>query len=242
MKRISEPLAWFFCIPIWGLISLIVGNDLYLPGPIKTLAALFNILASRESYIILVVSSIRVAFALFLALAVGLPLGFLTGFSPKAGQLLNPWLTMLKSVPVVSFIMLALLWLNSNFLPILISFLMAMPIFWTATEASVISRDKKLLEMMEVFEIKPSKRFINYDLPWAIKHLSTALRQATGLAFKAGVAAEVLSFSPFSIGRKIMESKTYLETADLFAWTLLLVLLSFAMERLVQVGIKSRKL
>lgn len=231
--KATKILSWVLFLLIWGFLSWIVGNDLYLPGPLSTLAALFNILSQKESYLFLAMSTLRVILGLAMALTLGSLLGFVTGLSSKMRTLLMPLSSLLKSVPVVSFIMLALLWFGSSLVPIFISFLMTMPLFWTAIQESVLRADGKLLEMMEVFHLSFRKKVKAFYYPWAKQYLSMGLRQAVGLAWKASVAAEVLSFSPLSLGRKIQESKNFLETADLFAWTLLLLLLSFVMERVV---------
>lgn len=218
---------------VWQISALLVHNNLFLPSPRQTLGALLLILQKAESYRFLLYSSLRVIFGLSAALIMGSLLGLLSGMKREIGILLMPVESLLKTVPVVSFIMLALLWLGSRGVPIFIAFLMTMPIFWSAARESVLKADPKLLEMMEVFQLSFSKKMKAFYLPWAKEYLALAFRQSVGLAWKAAVAAEVLSFTPFSIGRKIQESKTFLETADLFAWTFLLILLSYSLERLV---------
>lgn len=229
----TKILAWISFVLIWALLSLLVSNSLYLPGPWEVLQSLGAILAEADSYLLLGLSAIRVLIGLALALLLGSLLGLLGGFFPRAKIFMSPMESLLRSVPVVSFIMLALLWLGSRGVPIFIGFLMTLPIFWSAVETSVREADRDLLEMMEVFDFSIRDRFKYYYFPWASSYLSLALRQAVGLAWKAAVAAEVLASTPFSLGRKIQESKVYLETSDLFAWTLLLLVLSFLMERLV---------
>lgn len=230
----TRVLAWIIFIFTWTIIALLVNNGLYLPSPWETLLALKGILVQKQTYLILGLSTLRVALGLVLALTIGSFLGLLGGFNRTVSILLTPLESLLKSVPVVSFIMLALLWIGSRGVPIFISFLMTMPIFWSAVEASVKQADPKLLEMMDVFSLGFYKKLKYFYLPWAAGYLKLAIRQAVGLAWKAAVAAEVLSNTPLSLGRKIQESKVYLETADLFAWTLLLLLFSFLMERLVR--------
>ncbi|NLY73593.1 MAG: hypothetical protein GX079_07890 [Tissierellia bacterium] len=230
----TRVLAWIIFIFTWTIIALLVNNGLYLPSPWETLLALKGILVQKQTYLILGLSTLRVTLGLVLALTIGSFLGLLGGFNRTVSILLTPLESLLKSVPVVSFIMLALLWIGSRGVPIFISFLMTMPIFWSAVEASVKQADPKLLEMMDVFSLGFYKKLKYFYLPWAAGYLKLAIRQAVGLAWKAAVAAEVLSNTPLSLGRKIQESKVYLETADLFAWTLLLLLFSFLMERLVR--------
>lgn len=231
--RISKFWAWFFFFLLWEVSALLVHNSLFLPNPRETLEALIHILQKGESYTFLLYSALRVLLGLGGALILGSLLGFISGMKKEIGILLMPLESLLKTVPVVSFIMLALLWLGSRGVPIFITFLMTMPIFWSAAEESVLKADVKLLEMMDVFKLSFRKKIKAFYLPWAKQYLLLAFRQSVGLAWKAAVAAEVLSFTPLSIGRKIQESKTFLETADLFAWTFLLLVLSYLLERLV---------
>lgn len=230
----TRVLAWMIFVFAWAIIALLVNNGLYLPSPWETLMSLKGILVQEETYLILGLSALRVALGLIFAMTLGSLLGLLGGFNKTASILLTPLESLLKSVPVVSFIMLALLWLGSRGVPIFISFLMTMPIFWSAVESSVKQADLKLLEMMNVFGLGFYKKLKYFYLPWAAGYLRLAIRQSVGLAWKAAVAAEVLSHTPFSLGKKIQESKIYLETADLFAWTFLLLIISFLMERLVR--------
>ncbi len=236
--RTSRFLAWLVFVLFWALAALLVDNKLYLPGPLETSRALVEILAQPESYLYLAFSSLRVVLGLLGALLLGTMLGLISGFSRRLEILLSPLESLLRSVPVVSFIMLALLWLGSSGVPIFIAFLMSLPIFWSAVQASVREADVKLLEMMRVFRVPFSRRLRVFYLPWAARYLRLALKQSIGLAWKAGVAAEVISYSPMSIGRKIQESKVFLETGELLAWTLLLLLLSFILERMVDYGVK----
>ena len=53
------------------------------------------------------------------------------------------------------------------------------------------------------------------------------------MGWKAGIAAEVLTVPPLSIGKNIFEAKLYLETTELFAWTLTVILLSLVIERIL---------
>jgi NitT/TauT family transport system permease protein len=54
-----------------------------------------------------------------------------------------------------------------------------------------------------------------------------------GLAWKSGVAAEVISYSRFSIGGELKAGQTYLQTADVFVWTIVVIILSLLIERLL---------
>ena len=60
-----------------------------------------------------------------------------------------------------------------------------------------------------------------------------ACRISLGLCWKAGVAAEVIGMPRGSVGERLQQAKVYLDTPDLFAWTLVIVALSLTFEKLV---------
>jgi NitT/TauT family transport system permease protein len=139
----------------------------------------------------------------------------------------------IRSVPVVSFIILALLWTDASTLATITSFLMVLPIMHSSLLAGIRSRDAQLLEMVEVFGVAAWRRIRAVDVPAVLPFFATASRIGIGLAWKAGVAAEVIGVSEGSIGERLYEAKVFLESADLFAWTAVIIALSVMCEALV---------
>lgn len=149
-----------------------------------------------------------------------------------------PYMVTIKSVPVASFIILCLIWLTSSSLSIFISFLMVLPIIYTNILQGIESTDQKLLEMTQVYRVSWLKKLKYIYLPQIKTYLISACSVALGLAWKSGIAAEVIGVSFGSIGEKLYESKIYYSTADLFAWTVIIVLLSVGFEKIVLFLIK----
>ena len=147
--------------------------------------------------------------------------------------MVRPMVGVLKSTPVASFIILALVWVKTEQLATLISFIMVLPLVYNNLCQGFAAADPKLLEMAKVFELSGWKTFHCCYLPAILPFFLSAVSSALGLAWKSGIAAEVLGRPLTAIGTKIYESKVYLETADLFAWTLVIILLSVALERLL---------
>jgi len=52
------------------------------------------------------------------------------------------------------------------------------------------------------------------------------------LAWKAGVAAELIGYPAGSMGEQLYYSKFFLETDTLFAWTVVIIILSVSFEKL----------
>ena len=144
--------------------------------------------------------------------------------------LLHPYLTAVKTVPVASFIVIALLWLSGRRLSIFISFLMVLPVLYSNFLQGIRGADGKLLEMARVFRMSFWNRLRGIYLPALEPHCLSGCRSALGLCWKAGVAAEVIGVCGGSVGGMLYDAKVYLEIGDLFAWTLVIVLLSVGFE------------
>ena len=141
-----------------------------------------------------------------------------------------------RATPVASFIVLMLLWVRTAFLPSLISALMVLPILWGNVTRGIRETDPLLLEMGEVygFGFWKQKRLIY--LPSVLPYFTSGCKTALGLAWKSGVAAEVLCLPKQAIGTQVYYSKIYLETPSLFAWTLVVIILSFFVEGVLVFG------
>lgn len=156
----------------------------------------------------------------------------LAGRFPLADTLLRPYVTTVQSVPVASFIVIALLWLSSRRLSIFISFLMVFPILYTNVVQGIRSADGDLLEMAQVFRVPWRRRLRYIYLPALRPYLTAGCRVGLGLCWKAGVAAEVIGVTAESLGGKLYDAKVYLAIADLFAWTAVIVFISAGFEKL----------
>jgi NitT/TauT family transport system permease protein len=136
-------------------------------------------------------------------------------------------------VPVVSFIILVLIWAGPKSLATVISCLMVLPVVFANLEEGLRQRDPKLRELAQVFGLGQGRRWLALWLPELWPYLTAACRVGLGLAWKAGVSAEVIGLTTGSIGERLYQAKIFLATADLFCWTAVIVLLAWACERLV---------
>ena len=142
-------------------------------------------------------------------------------------------MVLIRSVPVASFVILALIWIGSDYLAVLIAFLVVLPVIYVNTRAGLLSADPKLLEMACVFHVPALYRVRMIYLPALVPYLKAGCRTALGLSWKSGVAAEVIGLPSSSIGEQLYYSKLYLDTAGLFAWTFVIIVISAVFERAV---------
>ena len=232
-KLIQYTLVLGFWAGAWMLAAAEVGESLLLPTPREVLVRLWELLGESSFRQTVALSLLRILLGIAVAVAAGVILAVATHFVKPLYTLLFPVITVIRSTPVASFIILAYLWMDRDTLPTFISVLMVLPVVWVNLHEALGATDRQLLEMARVYGFSPLKTLRRIYLPSVIPAFTAACRSSVGLAWKAGVAAEILVVPAISIGRMLSEAKQYLETVDLFAWTLVVVLLSLLLEMTV---------
>ena len=223
LQAAAPPALW---LGVWQLAALAAGRELLLP-------------AGTADFWLSVGSTLgRVFLGLLWGALAGAALAFATHFSPWADRLISPAVRVVRATPVVSFILLVYLWVARSAIPWVIAGLMVLPVVWSALGAGLDSLDKQLLEFARAYRFTRFKTLRLVCLPALRPQFSAGLLTAFGLAWKSGVAAEVLCPPAYAIGSRIQQAKLGLETADLFAWTLAIVALSLALEKLLRQGLK----
>lgn len=227
---LRKALVLILWLSIWQLIYLLVGQDVLVASPVQVAVRLTVLMGEPDFWLSAGSSLFRVLTGFLLALAAGVLLAVLTSAFPAARDFFAPAIAAIKATPVVSFIILALIWLNRDLITIFISFLMVLPVAWTNVSQGIARTDPKLLEMGFVFRFSRGKMLRSIYLPSVMPFFLTAVTAGIGMAWKAGIAAEVIGIPLNSIGRHLYNAKIYLETADLFAWTLAVILMSMLAE------------
>ncbi len=219
-----------FWLGLWQLASLAVGSLFILPSPLESAFSLFRLALQGSFWVSTFFSLLRILAGYLIAVMLGLLLGILTAALPFANALLKPLRSIMKATPVASFILLVVLWIHSNFVPTFTALVMVLPLIWASVQEGIRATDQELIEMAKLFHFGKLKTFRMVYLPSLLPNLLAACATGLGFAWKAGVAAEVLAHTPNSIGRNLMQSKYNLLTADMFAWTAVVIALSILFE------------
>ena len=216
---------------VWQAGAMALGNELLLVTPIAVARRLCELIATADFWATLGFTFSRISLGFLLALALAAVLAALAAAVPLLETLLRPYVAAIQSVPVASFIVIAFLWLSAQRLSTFIAFLMVFPVLYTNLLQGIRAADRDLLEMADVFRLSPARRVRCIYLPALRGPLFAACLVALGLCWKAGVAAEVIGVVARSVGSKLYDAKAYLEIADLFAWTAVIVAVSALFER-----------
>ena len=230
-----------FWLGVWQLCAFLVdrhvggrGNELLLPYPASVCGALAGLVGTGEFWATVLTSLGRIALGLACGVLAGAALAVLACSARWCDRLLSPAVRVVRAAPVASFILLVLLWTGRNTVPAVISAMMVTPVVWDNLSRGIQAIDLKLLELARCCRFSRWKTAVLIYLPSLRPYALTALTTATGLAWKSGVAAEVLCLPEPSLGQRIYYTKYYLDIPELFAWTAVTVALSMVLERLLR--------
>lgn len=220
-----------FWLLAWQLVYWRVGNGLLVVSPAQVATQLMDLAVQRSFWQAIGISLLRIGSAFLLGMACGTLLAVATSRSALLRALLTPVMGVVRATPVASFIILALLWMGKDGVPSFMAFLMVLPVVWGNVAQGISRIDPKLLQMARAFGFGTKKTLLRVAIPSVMPYFMAASTAAMGMAWKAGIAAEVLAMPRISIGIALYNSKVYLETADLFAWTTVVILLSLLIEK-----------
>ena len=222
-----------FWLAAWQAASLFLDNPLVFVSPLQVAEALVKLPGDPDFWRTLGTSLGKIGGGFLLALAAGLLLGGAAYRFPFLGDLVSPVLSLMKTVPVASFVILALVWIKGENLSTFIAFLMVLPVIWQSVHTGLGSADPDLLEMARVYRFSRGKKLRYLYLPAARPYLISAMRVGLGFSWKSGIAGEVIAIPSQAIGTQLYNAKIYLDMPGLFAWTIVIILLSALIERLV---------
>ncbi len=227
LERAAVCIFW---LGVWQVASQLVNMSILLPSPYAVLLRLAGLVTGRGFWISVFNSLTRILAGFFFALVAGTLFACLSARFRFFYVLFSPLHVIIKSTPVASFTIVALIWLKSSGLSVFISFFMVLPVIYSDIYNGLKTIDVKLLEMATVFNVTRFKRLRYIYLPGLAPFLASTCGVGLGIAWKSGIAAEVIGISSRTIGESIYKSKIYLETDALFAWTAVIILLSLLME------------
>lgn len=220
--------AWLI---IWQLVSMCVDNSILLVGPIETIAVLPAKMAEVSFWQTIFFSLLRILAGFLAGWILGLLLAASGAGCEWVEEALRLVMTLMKTVPVASFVVLFLIWFRTDILAVVISLCVVLPNVYLNTLEGIKSTDGKLLEMAKVHRLHPLDRFFYIDRPALKPFWDSCMKLSIGMSWKSGVAAEVIGMPDFSIGEQLYMSKIYLDTAGVLAWTAVIILLSTLCEK-----------
>ena len=232
-KLLKSVLSLFAILSVWELLSLIISDSYFLPSVHETAISLFKIIASGDFFKVLFTAFFRVSSGLILGIALGVILAALCHKFDIVNTFLSPVISIMKATPVACIIVLLWIRLNYTEIAIFVVVLMVLPIIWQNVYDAFNSVNHELSEVASVFKLNRIQKIKILIIPSVLSYLLPAIITAVGLAWKAEIAAEIMTNS--NIGQLIYDFKTVsYDTASIFAWTVIIVSLSIIFEKVAK--------
>ena len=238
-NKLGKALAVVFALLVWQIVSDAVDESLLIVSPVDVAVRMTTIWQVQGFLSSIWFTFYHIAAGFFIALLLGIILAALSARFPWVETMLWPFMVTIKTVPVASFIVICLIWLSAKNLSIFISFLIVLPVVYGNMLEGLNSEDRKMLEVGRLFGISPAKRLMYIHMPLLKPFMLSACSSSLGMAWKAGVAAEIIGTPDGSIGKQLYYAKIYLDTDDLLCWTVIIVIISVAFEKLFMLALKS---
>ncbi len=235
-KHIKKPLYVFLAIAfwfsVWEAASFLINDNLklFLPSPVLVIKAFSRLISELSFWQAVSLTLLRIFTGFICGVIAGIILGILTSSFKLPDIIISPAMRVVRAVPVVSFIILAYLFISVDYLPVFICFLMVMPLIWQTVHDGLNNFDNNIDEMAKVFKITGLKNLFFVRLTTISDEIITSMVNGIGLAWKSGVASEVLCTPAISLGKSLYRAKGNINYDEVYAITLTVVMLSIIIE------------
>ncbi len=229
---VLKVLAIVTALLIWQIAALLINSPILIVGPVQVFLRLISLVAEPAFWSSIAFSLLRIFIGFISGMTLGIALACLAYRFKPVRIFLWPLMATVKAVPVASFVVICLIWLSPARLSSFISFLIVLPIVYQNTLTAMNGLDKALTDLAKLERLSYFKQLTNIFFPNITDQILSTASLCAGIAWKSGVAAEVIGTPHGSIGQRLYLSKIYLATDDLLAWTVVIVLLSVGFEKL----------
>ena len=229
IKRLAAVSLWLI---IWQIASVMTGLELLLASPVTVLRTLAGMLVTRQFYGILYLSVMHIMSGMLAGCLIGICAGILSARFDFLKEWLGIAVQLMKSLPVAAFIILVLMWWGSKNVTFIISAMVVIPMITTGVKEGIDNTDNKQIELARVYDMTAFNTFRYVYLTGVYPYITAQLKVAAGMCFKAGISAEIIGLVTGTIGTQMYYAKMYLLSAELFSWSIVVIVVSLVIEKL----------
>ena len=232
-NKVQKALAILLWIGVWQVLAMAIAEKIIIVSPVEVLEEILRSLGDKVFWINIVYSTSKVIGGFISGTIIGVLFAILANRYNLMRILLEPLFQSIKTVPVVSFIIILLFFIKNFYLPIIISTLIVLPITYFNVLNALLTIDKKFLTIARLYNFSYAKKIKYIFIPAVKKSLWGTFKSTAGLAWKSSLAAEVIAMPKYGMGKEILQGKLYLDTEKVFAYTFVAIILSLLMEKIL---------
>ena len=226
-------IALGIVVALWAIVAAAVGSQIIFPSLLSTLKALFNLFGEGSFYVSIGNSLLRVLISFVISFLFALIFAILSSLLKNAGRVVSILTSIMRTIPTMSIILLALIWLSTLNAPMLVAILVIFPLQYAGLLNAIVNVDLRLIEMAKIYNVPIKKQILNLYLPEAAPSVFSTIKSTISLNVKLIIAAEVMAQTRASMGLQMQQASMYLEMDVLFAWTIIAVVLGLILEGIV---------
>ena len=223
---------------VYTIISKVVDVELITPSVGSVFKEFFAILGKGYFYKAVGGTLLRALIAYILSFALALILALLTKFCSPLRKAFSPIVALVRVLPTMSLILLALIWFKSFQATVSVAFFVIFPMLYTGICDAIDGVDKDLIEMARVYGVDKKRLVTKLYIPQALPSVFTSIKSSIGLNLKIVISAEVIAQTANSMGLYMQLAKINLDTATLLAWTVVAILVGGIVEVVVSLMAK----
>lgn len=235
-KRLLNIASVFFLLALWKILALYFHSAFIIPQPEDTFLTVLQLFTDKDFLVVAGSTVLRGLVGFIISFFLGLVTGIIAGISPGFNAFITPLLVTVRSVPVISLILLALIWFDPGTVPVFIALLTMFPFICTNVSDGIRSVDPGLVEMAVFHKVNKRRIITGVYLPAIVPFIISGASSAMGIGWRAIIIGEVLSQPVYGIGTRMQVAQTFLNVDAVIAWTLIAILISFVFEKMIRWG------
>jgi len=232
-KHLFNILGVISIITVWQLSAQLSGNTDVFPSPWKSCLTLTEVALTESFWIHIGTTLFRGVLGGIISLVLGFSIGFLSSINPALSSFIRPWIVLLRSIPVISIILLAIIWLAPGYVPFFVMLITVTPIISEEVSEGIITINKQYKEMVTIYKVPMMKQLQHVILPGLLPRIASGFSLGMGYGWRAVVVGEVLSRPQWGIGDRMAQAQNYFNANELIAWTVVLVVISYFFDKLI---------
>ncbi|MCE5346698.1 MAG: ABC transporter permease [Bacteroidales bacterium] len=233
-KRYLSLASVLFMLAVWKTLSVHFGSDFILPSPETTLIKTIKLFGDKIFLATIGTTILRGVIGFVISVILGIGIGVIAGINENFNAFIRPMLVVIRSTPVISLILLALIWLNPGLVPVFIGMLTMFPFICTNVSDGIRNVDRDLIEMATFYKVSQRRIVREVYIPAILPFIISGASSAMGIGWRAIITGEVLSQPKYGIGTVMQGAQTFLNVDAVIAWTILAVLISYGFEKTIR--------
>lgn len=227
-------IGLMFWIILWELLARFIGSSFLLPRPIEVILELKNFLIDKSFYLALVKSFKSIFFAYITGFILAFILSNISYKNELIKTIIELPIKIMRSTPIAAMVLMMAIWIERNYLAYTMAIIATLPLFYETIFSALNNRPKDLLELAYVFKVSKFKIFKMINLTTIKKYLKPVMISASGIAIKSGISGEIIALAQDTLGEEIYYSKLFLKSSELFAYIIIIFIISTLVDNLFE--------